>query len=261
MDHSTIGPHLQPRTRLYVPIPATSDTPIGHKALPKESDPEPLTSLLLSHPPEIHLMIFEHLDSIHTLILLTQTCKQLRTSWLHSALSICTNRAKNHGDKGCQLAILQQRDADARVPGWGETAQEGGRKDEEKRERVNREIAVRVMRNKAIVNRAGEKLISQLRCERISNVDLWTGMPSHQGAAQYAAVKEFRVDAAKMGLNVDERERFEDAYYRYWIQNRRGLGAEGKGGMVMRHGELDLRSLFLRKVLLREGGRVKGRGW
>ena len=119
------------------------------------------------------------------------------------------------------------------------------------------------MRNSTIVDQAGEKLLSQLQSEK-SNVDLWTAMRSRRFSAQsrqehqvpqhHPVGQGFRAEMAKVRLTVEERTRFEDAYYGYWISVEDVRGEEG--GMwyergVMRHGELDLRSLFLRKVMLR----------
>lgn len=209
----------------------------------------------LALPTEIHLLVFEHLDSIHTLCLLIQTCKQLHAFWHHNALPICANRAaaKSHTDRGCELAISQQQSADARVPNWEQTPRDSD--EEEQREQANKEIAGRVIRNNALVYQAGERLISQLR-EEAADGHIWAGMLRREGRseeARHPVGKGFRAEMARMTLSVGERRRFEDAYYGFWI----GAGVEdvkGGGGKVMRHGELDLRSLFLGKVMLRGRG-------
>ncbi|KAL8668327.1 MAG: hypothetical protein Q9168_007038, partial [Polycauliona sp. 1 TL-2023] len=191
MVQSTVHPHTQPETTSNNPSPQTPGPPVGNPALPlrqpftnpasKKTTTKPSTSPFLSAPLDIHFLIFHHLDSIHTLCLLTKTCKQFRTFWLTNALCICSNRAKHLAEKGCELAILQQRDADIRIPKWGDgiaiTARDRNdeEKDEEKereqanRKTVNKEIATHVLRNNAIVLQAGENLISQLQCEKISN--------------------------------------------------------------------------------------------
>ncbi|KAL8646115.1 MAG: hypothetical protein Q9226_007014, partial [Calogaya cf. arnoldii] len=113
------------------------------------------TAPLLSLPTEIHLLIFERLDSIHTLCLFIQTCKQLHAFWSHNAVSICINRAKSQADRGCELGLLQQRDADAKVPKWRESTHD--RDEEEQREQANKKIVERMIRSNNIVYQASEK--------------------------------------------------------------------------------------------------------
>lgn len=135
---------------------------------------------------------------------------------------------------------------------------------------TNKDVADRVFRNNSIVNQAGEKLLSQLQPQK-SAIDLWTGMRSrhssaqsrqeHQVPQQHLVGQGFRDEMAKVTLSVEERTRFEDAYYGYWIgveggrREEGGMWYEGYEGVVMRHGDLDLRSLFLRKVMLRARGK------
>lgn len=119
-------------------------------------------------------------------------------------------------------------------------------------------LSERVIHNNAIVYRAGENLISQLSGEAFDGGSvLRAGMLRREPRAEEEALHPvgvgFRAEMKAMRLRVEERQRFEDAYYRYWVE------MEGEGeGKAMRHEELDLRSLFLRKVRLRTAGRVKG---
>lgn len=53
-----------------------------------------------------------------------------------------------------------------------------------------------------------------------------------------------------------QRKRFHAAYYRYWVEGFDRAVEEGG----LRHGELDLRSLFVREVVLRRTKKVRGRG-
>ncbi|KAL8871222.1 MAG: hypothetical protein Q9198_007462 [Flavoplaca austrocitrina] len=274
MDHFLPDSQRQPNSTLSSLSPLLSDIPICTKPLPIQqlavtpSPPNPhlniqSTAPLLSLPTEIHLLIFQHLNSIHTLCLLAQTCKHLRGCWLDNALSICTNRAQNHADKGCELALLQQRNANTKIPNWRDPLSHGqgtARQRERQLMQTNKDIADRVVRNNGTVNQAGEKLLSELHSEKFA-IGPWTVMRSrlfsphiHQTTQQQHAVGQgFRAETVKMTLSVEQRRRFEDAYYGYWIGVEDGRGE--KGGM--RHGELDLRSLFMRKVLLKEGKKVR----
>lgn len=114
-------------------------------------------------------------------------------------------------------------------------------------------LAARVIYNNAIVYRAGENLISQLREENLDGTGMLRREPRAEKGALHPIGVGFRAEMKAMRLRVEERQRFEDAYYRYWVEME-GAG-EGEG---MRHEELDLRSLFLRKVRLRTARRVKG---
>ncbi|KAI4265946.1 MAG: hypothetical protein L6R38_009066, partial [Xanthoria sp. 2 TBL-2021] len=137
MDHSMPRPTPWPKPTSSNPTLATSDTPNHIEAppikqliinpssttitpnteppSPENLRPQPMPPFL-TLPTEIHLLIFERLDSIHTFCLLIQTCKQLHAFWHHNALSICANRAtaKSHTDRGCELALSQQQSAKAR---------------------------------------------------------------------------------------------------------------------------------------------------
>lgn len=123
-------------------------------------------------------------------------------------------------------------------------------------------LSERVIHNNAIVYRAGENLISQLSGEAFDGGNvLRAGMLRREPRAEKEALHPvgvgFQTEMKAMRLRVEERQRFEDAYYRYWVE------MEGEGeGKAMRHEELDLRSLFLRKVRLRgrEGKGVRGQG-
>ncbi|KAL8853814.1 MAG: hypothetical protein Q9221_001285 [Calogaya cf. arnoldii] len=233
MDHSTPRPHPRPSTTSSISTPTTSDTCNCIEALPIKQltinpsnatrseppnpslDPQP-TAKFLSLPTEIHLLIFERLHSIHTLCLVIQTCKHLHTFWLHNALSIIIiiNRTKNHADRGCELVLLQQRNADAKVPNWRESTHD--KDEEEQREQANRTIAERMIRNNNIVYQASENLLSQLRWEEF-NVDLWICMrarivlsssqQAHEGATECPVGVGSRAEiAAKVALKCGGEE-------------------------------------------------------
>ncbi|KAL8784373.1 MAG: hypothetical protein Q9213_004025 [Squamulea squamosa] len=248
LNQLTISPNKQP-----VSIPL-------HTAVPSSSTNARLLSPLLSLAPEIYLIIFERLDSIHTLCLFILTCQHLYDFWQQNALSICINRAKKGGDRGCELAILQVQTSNAKIPSWEIPIPSGSMREKGEPE-LYVKIAERVVQNNAIVVRAGEQLISQLHSEGIS-------LPTIQRAKPSPVGKGFGRELARLSLR--ERKRFEDAYYKLWIGSisscaegeadteREGEGW-GRGEKGMRHEELDLRSVFLGKVMLRGGRRVKGR--
>lgn len=130
-----------------------------------------------------------------------------------------------------------------------ENTEHGEREDQ--KDQVSMKLSARVIHNNAIVYRAGENLISQLREENLDGTGMLRREPRAEKGALHPIGVGFRAEMKAMRLRVEERQRFEDAYYRYWVE----MEGEGEG---MRHEELDLRSLFLRKVRLRTAGRVKG---
>lgn len=181
----------------------------------------PVTTIL-SLPSEILCRIFELLPTFECVANLALSAKSLYSTLLRSAVSILRHRTSNHSDTVFQLAALQI--------GSSPNLKSSPQSEEDNCPATHTMAPAHVSPNPLVARLLNNESRVSSAYRRFS-ADL-AGRSIYPHAVGY--------------LSGAQRERFHAAYYRHWVQ---AFDVGAGGGL--KHGELDLRSLFVRDVLLR----------
>lgn len=179
---------------------------------------------ITSLPPELICRIFEVLDPIDSVLSLSLTAHLFHHIWTGNALSICQKRMISYFPLASELVTKQMtktallhHDNLITGPNPSTTISSGHHR--------------LFLNNESLVSRACRRLGAQLSSGNV--LPHLRGWCNDHGGMEYFSERQ--------------RERFHGAYYRYWVQE---FDPAVVGGL--RHQELDLRSLFVRHVLLRK---------
>ncbi|KAL8929275.1 MAG: hypothetical protein Q9208_001358 [Pyrenodesmia sp. 3 TL-2023] len=230
--------HPNPKGDMSPTQPSSSNTlPSNNhndnEASTREGAPPNTPSILLL-PPELIIHIFSLLSPLTTLPSLIRTAKPFAQIWHRNALSIARNLLAGYFAPLLELVRLQSQCRSIHVVPENAAAYEATTTT------TTTQLVARMFANERIVSDACARFGAQLvGCGILSPPPPGKGQEK-DGVGYFSEL---------------QRERFHAAYYRYWVEEFDRAVEEGG----LRHGELDLRSLFIREVILRRKVRRRGR--
>lgn len=184
----------------------------------------PSVVTIMSLPPELICSIFELLDTTDSVLSLSLTAHLFHDIWTGNALSICQKRMASYFSHASGLATKQMANSmplhhDAIITGRSPSST------------ISSGHHRLFLHNESLVSNACRRFGTQLSSGNV--LPHLRGWCTNDGGMEYFSERQ--------------RVRFHGAYYRYWLQE---FDPAVEGGL--RHQELDLRSLFIRHVLLRK---------
>ncbi|KAL8645241.1 MAG: hypothetical protein Q9210_006821 [Variospora velana] len=186
--------------------------------------PSVITITITSLPPELICRIFELLDIIDSVLSLSLTAHLFHDIWTGNALSICQKRMMSYFPHASELVTKRMTKStllhqDNLITGLNPSTT------------ISSGHHRLFLNNESLISSACRRLGAQLSGGNV--LPHLRGWCNDHGGMEY--------------FSESQRERFHGAYYRYWVQE---FDPAVVGGL--RHHELDLRSLFVRHVLLRK---------